>query len=176
MLQSPGFRDCRFRGYWVINMKELLRLKKFSIIIVFFFIAGLISCKSRSIETPSGFAVYKKKDPYIAISPDSVKIRISEIKNEPYGSLPVLIETMKLHFQQMGYVILSSDSLTSQSGMKGHLVQTKVQTLNGTYRYSNAIFMDGNESIILVETGGPEAMFLQYEKDILSKIKTVKRN
>lgn len=152
------------------------RYKAFIYLIIVNLVLSLVfsSCQSQTrIDLPHGFAKYEdESSAFEAVTADAVRLKVHTVRNEPAGSLNVLTNTSQIHFKQIGYKILRDEKITSTSGLTGRLFITSVQTMNGEFRYLAAFFPD-EKRIHIVEAAGSKSTFGFYEKDILSKVKTI---
>lgn len=142
-------------------------------------ISGMIilaGCQTAEIDLPQGFAEYQDSgtDLY-AVTPDAVRLSVRTEENNPAGSLNALSDTAKIHFESIGYKILKSESIRSNSGLAGRYFLTSVETMNGSYRYLTAFYLsEDEEDVYIIEAAGSKKEFEKYERDILNKIKTIR--
>ncbi|MCB1170035.1 MAG: hypothetical protein KDK25_06865 [Leptospiraceae bacterium] len=149
-------------------------MKSTSILSILFALSMVAACKTPTISTPAGFAVYEgQSSEYNLVSPDAVRIRVYKTKNQPVGSLATLTDAVELHFQSLGYQVLRNENISTNEGLSGRLFITSVMTMNGEYRYL-ASFFPMEEDVLVVEAGGRKEDFDPYEKEIIAQIKTLK--
>ncbi len=140
---------------------------------VTFFLSS--SCQIARVKAPEAFAEYKDySESFYAVSPDNVSLYVHSEDNRPAGSLKVLSSAVELHFKSIGYRVLHSESIQTNNGLEGKLFIASVQTMAGEFRYLVAFFPDG-ESVHIVEASGKKEDFLQYEKELIESVSTLKK-
>jgi len=124
------------------------------------------------MDLPTGFAKYKGP-PFRAVSADAIRLRLRSIENRPRATLDVLQKTIELHFKNQGYTILKNEAIQNTDGLKGRLFLTSIETLNGSYRYLCAFFLDGDQ-VHLIEAAGLAKDFQSHEAELLAKARSLR--
>jgi hypothetical protein len=146
--------------------------------IIFTLTAALLlgtGCETIEYQKPEGFAEYKRKGKEIkAISADGVVIKVSMIKNDPYGDSRMWMESVNLSLKGRGYKKLSSREISAGSSLKGVYTEYIYRHYGRNYIYSLTLFADG-EQLYLVESGGIESYYKKRRDSILAAIKSLKK-
>ena len=117
-------------------------------------------------HAPEGFAVYEKRRPFRATSPDGVLYSVRTLPNEPEATLEFWKEALHKRMEEAGYTVLSEGEVTA-SGHAGLLLHTVAPNGRQDDAYLIALFLDGG-SLVIVESVG-EVSRLDARKDAIRK-------
>ncbi len=117
------------------------------------FQAARRSTKSRAtVPTPEGFAAWKKRGRFQAVSPDDVVMRVRSAKNKPYAELTYWQEALRNRMKDAGYTVLSESSV-SASGVPGVVLELGAANGEQDQTYLIGLFVDGRNLLIVEATG-----------------------
>jgi hypothetical protein len=117
---------------------------------------------------PDGFAPYKAKKAFRAVSPDGVVFRVRAAEHEPEADLSFWKEAMGKRMVEAGYQVLAESEI-SASGTAGTLLELTAPYGTDDYSYLLAIFPAGKE-IVIVEAAGEVATFAARRDAIIQAI------
>lgn len=105
---------------------------------------------------PDGFAPYKAKGRFQAISPDDCIYRVTSFKNKPVADLAFWSEALRTRMDQAGYHLVAETEVQA-GGTTGTLLE--LGAANGTQdqAYVVALFIDGGRIVVVEATGEAEA-------------------
>lgn len=119
-------------------------------------------------DPPEGFAPYKAKKAYRAVSPDGVVFRVRAAEHEPEADLGFWKEAMQKRMTEAGYQVLSEAGIEA-SGTPGTLLELTAPYGTDDYSYLLAVFPAGKE-IVIVEAAGEVATFGERRDAVLEAI------
>jgi hypothetical protein len=122
-------------------------------------------------EPPEGFAPYKAREAFRAVSPDGVVFRVRAAEHEPEADLAFWKEAMTKRMVEAGYQI-HAESGVEASGTPGALLELTAPFGTDDYSYLLAIFPAGKE-LIIVEAAGEVATFAARRDAVISAIQRV---
>lgn len=105
-----------------------------------------------TVPTPEGFAAWKKRGRFQAVSPDDVVMRVRSAKNKPYAALTYWQEALRNRMKDAGYTIVS-ESNVSASGVPGVVLELGAANGEQDQTYLIGLFVDGRHLLIVEATG-----------------------
>jgi hypothetical protein len=120
---------------------------------------------------PEGFAPYKAKEAFRAVSPDGVVFRVRAAEHEPEADLPFWKEAMHKRMEDAGYQVQAEADITA-SGTPGTMLELTAPYGTDDYSYLLAIFPAGKR-IVIVEAAGEVADFAARRDAIVAAIERV---
>jgi hypothetical protein len=74
----------------------------------------LFSCAHFTAHSPSGFAAYKSRCTFKAVSPDGVIYRVRSVENKPKAQLPFWNEAVITRMKNAGYTLVDTSLIIVQ--------------------------------------------------------------
>lgn len=139
-------------------------------------ILGGAGCK-KHIKTPADFAVMD--DPgydykYRAISPDEVVLGVQRKHNEPKGDIAFWAKVWKEKYPPIkDYTFVEKESLRTNGGIAGSLLEFTSEEEDGLYRMLIALFVV-KKHIWIVSAGGKDEAIKDQRDVIVKAFKTFK--
>ena len=127
-----------------------------------------VGCVPFRAESPEGFAPYKGRRPYRAVSADGVMYRVRYEKNKPKAELAFWKEALKSRMIDAGYRFQAESDL-EVSGHPGYLLELAAPLGTQDYTYLNAIFVHGRK-LVIVEASGEVSQFQKHRASLLDAI------
>ncbi len=119
-------------------------------------------------EPPEGFAPYRSKGLYRAVSPDAVIFRVRSARHEPRAHLDFWKEALRRRMQEAGYGFL--DEAPVQAGdLEGILLELTAPHGNDDYTYLLAVLPAG-ERLLIVEATDEVSLLAARRGAILAAI------
>jgi hypothetical protein len=126
------------------------------------------------MDTPQGFAHFDKEKKVLKyISSEGVRVKVSAVKNEPYGDASMWQSALDVYLQAKGYHRTERNDIGTPENMKGIYSEYRYVFNAETYTYAMALFAD-KEYLYLVESGGPKKYFDVHRPKIVAAIRTLK--
>ena len=120
------------------------------------------------VEPPAGFAPYKAKKAYRAVSPDGVVFRVRAAEHEPEADLEFWKEAMQKRMVEAGYNV-QTQAEVSAGAVPGTLLELTAPYGTDDYSYLLAVFPVGKE-LVIVEAAGEVATFGERREAIMEAI------
>lgn len=133
----------------------------------------LLGCSRLPVSIPQGFARLKgnSSGELRAVSPDGVVFRVRTIKTPQRVGPEFWHAAIKSHLGRSGYRLLRSESLQTESGLRGGWIESASPLRNRDVKYLVGFFMRRRD-ILVVEVGGD---VLSYDVRISEILETVKK-
>jgi hypothetical protein len=122
-------------------------------------------------EPPEGFAPYKAKKVFRAVSPDGVVFRVRAAEHEPQADLAFWKEAMGKRMEEAGYGVQAQAEIEA-SGTPGALLELTAPYGTDDYSYLLAVFPAGRE-LIIVEAAGEVATFAARREAVIAAIERI---
>ena len=119
-------------------------------------------------EPPDGFAPYKAKKAFRAVSPDGVVFRVRSAEHEPEADLAFWKEAMSKRMVEAGYQVLAEGEIQAGS-TPGTMLELTAPYGTDDYSYLLAVFPAGKE-LVIVEAAGEVATFAARKDAIVTAI------
>ena len=142
----------------------------------------LFSCQTSrvSLETPEGFAeitdtgyyFHSTAEPYRAISPEGMMLRVRVVDNYPPKKLDFWAETLQIHMEKSGYQPTGEAEEFTAGDHSGILLTWAVPYNRQVFIYLTAILI-ADENIIVIESAGEHSIYSKYESDIRKSLSTL---
>jgi len=115
-----------------------------------------------SVPTPDGFAAWKKRGRYQAVSPDEVLFRVRTASNKPTADLGYWRDALQNRMSDAGYMVLSETDIQA-SGHPGVLLELGAANGEQDQTYLVAVFVSGRKLVIAEATA--EATRMRARQD-----------
>ncbi len=115
-----------------------------------------------SVPIPDGFAAWKKRGRYQAVSPDEVLFRVRTARNKPQADLGYWREALRNRMSDAGYAIVSEADIQA-SGHEGVLLELGAANGEQDQTYIVAVFVSGRTLVIAEATA--EATRMRARRD-----------
>ncbi len=143
----------------------------FLIAIVFF--AWAACGPSFVMDTPDRFAHFdREKQALKFISAEGVRMKVSAVKNDPYGDLAMWMGAVNNHLKAGGYHLQSSRDIATSENMKGLYSEYFHHYNAESYLYSLALFAE-RDYIYIVEGGGVKKEYEKRREGILKSLQSL---
>jgi hypothetical protein len=124
---------------------------------------GRRATRSRAtVPVPEGFAPWRKRGRFQAVSPDGVSVRVRSAKNKPRAELGFWEEALKSRMVDAGYRVIHEERLAT-SGGPGALLELGAAAGEADQTYLVVVFVDGRHLIIAEATGEAETFRARRE-------------
>jgi len=117
-----------------------------------------------TVPTPDGFAAWRKRGRFQAVSPDEVLFRVRTARNKPRADLGYWREALRNRMSDAGYKVLAESDI-SASGHPGVLLELGAANGEQDQTYLVAVFVSGRKLVIAEATA--EATRMRTRKDAL---------
>lgn len=131
----------------------------------------LFSCAHFKAQPPSGFAAYKKRCTFEAVSPDGVVYRIKTVKNKPAAQLPFWSEAVLTRMRNAGYSIVDTSSISIQ-GNDAFIMEFAAPLGNEDQSYL-VVVIYSSARLTIVEAACEVSKFQMRKPDIIKAIKEI---
>jgi len=118
---------------------------------------------------PEGFAAYRKKGRFQAVSPDNVVYRVRRVRHKPKGSMEFWKEAMRTRMVEAGYHLVAEEDIQA-SGVTGALVELGAANGEQDQTYLLAVF-DSGRWLVVVEASGESEVFTARREAVLAAIR-----
>ena len=126
---------------------------------------GVRASRSKAtVPTPEGFAVWRKRGRFQAVSPDEVLFRVRSAKNKPAAELSYWREALRNRQTDAGYTLLAESDINA-SGHPGVLLEFGAANGEQDQTYLVALFVSGSTLVIAEATA--EATRMRSRRDAL---------
>ncbi len=139
-----------------------------ALFIVILFAAGCVTTSISKYTAPKGFAAYKGKGAFRAVSPEGVVFKIRTEKNEPIADLDFWREALKKRMIDAGYRFMAESEITAGND-KGYMIELAAPLGPRDYSYIIAVFQK-EKKLVIVETAGDVAALKTRRSDIIDAI------
>jgi len=125
------------------------------------------------MDTPDSFAHFDREKKVLKfISAEGVRVKVSAVKNEPYGDLAMWMGAVNNHLKTGGYHLQTSRDIATSGNMKG-LYSEYLHHYNAeTYIYSLALFAE-RDYLYIAEAGGVKREYEKRRDGILRSIQSL---
>ncbi|MFH1463714.1 MAG: DUF4349 domain-containing protein [Pseudomonadota bacterium] len=121
---------------------------------------------------PAGFAPYRGRKVFRAVSPDGVVFRVRTAEHEPEADLAFWQEAMQKRQEEAGYRELSAAGVSAGS-LTGTLLELTAPMGTDDYTYLVALFLAGKR-LVIVEAAGEVSRFAARREAVIEAIGRVK--
>ena len=138
-------------------------------------VAASAGCQHQ-LDLPQGFV---KADPgweydIRGVSADGVVIGLRSETNPDEGNLAFWSQAIKTELtQRRGYVLLTTDDVSSATGEAGELMMFSAKKGAGEWAYMVAVFVPGR-AVLVGEAGGPAKVFQSRQEAIKHSLLTAR--
>jgi hypothetical protein len=132
----------------------------------------LFSCAHFKAQSPSGFAAYKSRCTFKAVSPDGVIYRVRSVKNKPKAELPFWNEAVITRMKNAGYTLVDTSSITVQ-GRQTFVTELAAPLGSEDQSYLIAVIY-GPKRLTVVEAACEVSKFQKRKADIVEAIKKIR--
>jgi hypothetical protein len=136
------------------------------------FFLGIAGCAHFRAEVPQGFAGYKGRCVFRAVSPDGVVLRIRSVKNDPYAELPFWQEALSTRMRNAGYTLVDS-SLITVADRPTSILECAAPLGNDDQSYLIAVIW-GKKRLTIVESAGEVVKFRKHREELLKAIAAIR--
>lgn len=140
-------------------------------------VLAILACSgcgpSYVMDTPDRFAHFDREKRFLKfISSDNVRVKVSSVKNEPFGEVAMWMGAADNHLRSGGYHRLSGRELATSNNMKGSYSEYQYHYNAETCIYALALFAD-RDRLYIIEAGGVKKDFEKRRESILSSINSL---
>ncbi len=118
--------------------------------------------------TPEGFAPFRLKRGFAAVSPDDVVLRVRVTKNKPRADLGYWTEALRTRLVEAGYRLTGEGEMPS-AGAAGRFLELVAPDGERDARWLVAVYVDGGR-ITVIEAAGEAARFAARREAIVKAI------
>ena len=148
-----------------------------NIILPVLLLIGTVGCEPKiTMQTPEGFAkLDASHTSYLtkAMSADQVVVTSKICEGLEGADVNFWAASISRELTSRKYVLQKQEDITSNSSLKGKLLEFKLDSVSGTYLYYVAVFVKGKK-VLIGEAGGQEAAIAKHRKVIIDSFKTLK--
>ncbi len=120
------------------------------------------------VPVPEGFASWRRKRRFQAVSPDDVVFRVRKAKNKPKAELSYWREALVNRMKDAGYTVLSESDIQA-SGTPGVLLELGAANGEQDQVYLVAVFVDGRR-LVIAEASGESSRFRPRREAVVAAI------
>ena len=132
----------------------------------------LSSCAHFTAQPPSGFAAYKSRCTFRAVSPDGAVFRIRSVKNKPKAGLPFWNEAIITRMKNAGYTLVDTSSISVQ-GRQAFVTELAAPLGAEDQTYLIAVIY-GPKRLTIVEAACEVSKFQKRKPEIIEAIKKIR--
>ena len=129
----------------------------------------LVSCSNIRIERPEGFAEYRARGSYRAVSPEGMQFGVRTVDNYPRMDLDFWTAALKSQLMNEGYRLVRDVEPFEAGSGEGVLFEWGVPYGNESYIYLTAILVSGDK-IAVAEAGGEHTVYKKHREALLASI------
>jgi hypothetical protein len=123
------------------------------------------------VPVPEGFAAWRKRGRFQAVSPDGVSVRVRSAKNKPLAELGFWEEALKSRMVDAGYKVIHEERLSAAGG-PGALLELGAAAGEADQTYLVVVFVKGRRLVIAEATGEAET-FRARREAVLAAFKEI---
>lgn len=123
------------------------------------------------LDQPRGFAEYRDRSAYRAVSPEGVVLRARLADNEPAQTLEFWAEALKTQLVKSGYSPVGEEAVETRSG-PGIILEWAAPVGQEDWIYLTGIALSGSH-VVVVEAAGAYQHFQKHRAAILDSLRTL---
>jgi len=141
-------------------------------LVLIVFCMFLVSCSNLRIERPDGFADFKERNLYRAVSPEGMLFGVRTVDNYPRKNLDFWAEALKNQLKKEGYRLVREGEPFSAGQHNGMLFEWGVPYANESYIYLTAVLVSGNR-IAIAEAGGEHTVYQKHRDALIASLQSL---